>query len=159
LFFDPAAAASRLARPIAGPPENAGEDVRLPIDVPRLAKPAGGDQPDVLGNRGVRRARPLAIDNLMEIVGISDVGRLQYASPAGRPVVRREIARDTPRRAAPNLPSGLSGPKTPDAAAPYTRTCRSRHPSRWPNRRRAGLLLRQLASSRQGLQRRARRTA
>src|SRR6185369_10600924 len=62
--------------------ENAGKDVRFPVDRPSLAKTPGGDQPDILRHRRVRRAGPLAIDNLMKIVGITDVRRLQYASPA-----------------------------------------------------------------------------
>ena len=77
LLLDPAAAAGRLARAVAGTAENAGKDVRFPVDRPGLAEAAGGDQPDILRHRRVRRAGPLAIDNLMKIVGITDVGRLQ----------------------------------------------------------------------------------
>src|SRR3954453_20183554 len=85
-LLDANTATGRLARTIAGAAENAREDVRLPVDSPGLAEAAGGDQPDIFRHRRVRRGGPLAIDNLVEIVGISDVGRLQYASPA--PAVR-----------------------------------------------------------------------
>jgi hypothetical protein len=84
LRLDAAAAAGRLAGSVAGAPENAGKDVRFPIDRPGLGIALLGDQPDVLRDRRVRRARPLAIDDFMEIVRISDIGGLQYASPAER---------------------------------------------------------------------------
>src|SRR5439155_4503722 len=86
LLLDPAATAGRLAGPVAGPPENTGKDVRFPIDRPRVAKAPRRDQSDVLRYRRVRRTGPLAIDDLMEIVGIADVSGLQYASPAGRSI-------------------------------------------------------------------------
>src|SRR3546814_3272697 len=37
---------------------------------------AGGDQADVFGHRRVRRAGPLAVDDLVEGVGVADIGRL-----------------------------------------------------------------------------------
>ena len=69
-------------------PRMPGKTFEFPVDRPRLAVAAGGDQPDVFGHRRMRRARPLAIDNLMEVVGISDVGGLQQLSPA-RPSPRQ----------------------------------------------------------------------
>ena len=80
LLLHPAAAARRLARAVAGAAEDPGEDVRLPIDHVRVRIPPGGDHADVLGNRGMGRAGPLAIDNLVKVVGITNIGRL-HASP------------------------------------------------------------------------------
>ena len=121
LLLDPAAAAGRLARAVAGAAENAGKDVRFPVDRPGLAEAAVGDQPDVFRHRRVRRAGPLAIDNLMKIVGITDVGRLQlgFSCPT------------------PHLPTGtFAGPRSADAARLSFDTGRgaalyrhSRHPS------------------------------
>ena len=78
LFLDPAAAAGRLARAVAGAAQDAREDVGLPVDHVGVGVAPGGDQADVFGNRRMRRAGPLAIDDLVEVVGILDVGRLQY---------------------------------------------------------------------------------
>ena len=78
-FLDATAAAGRLARAIAGASEDAGEDVRFPVDEIGVVVTPVGDQPYVLGNRGVGGTRPLAIDNLVEIVGTSDIRGLQAA--------------------------------------------------------------------------------
>src|SRR5260221_6127214 len=111
-LLDQAAAAGRLARTIAGAPQNAGKDVGFPIDRPGLGVFLVRDQADVFGHRRMCRAGPLAIDNLMEVVGIPDLGRLQNASPAGR------LSSD------PYSP----WPSESRAAAPYTRTRPHRHP-------------------------------
>ena len=66
-----------LARAVARAAEDAGKDVRLPVDHVGVAVAACGDQPDVFGNGGVGGARPLAIDDLVEIVGVLNVGRFQ----------------------------------------------------------------------------------
>ena len=76
-LLDPRAAARRFARPVAGAAEDAGEDIRHPVHHVGVGIAAGGDQADVLGDRGVGRARPLAIDDLVEIGGIDDVRCLQ----------------------------------------------------------------------------------
>src|SRR5205814_1529523 len=68
LGFDPAAAAGRFARPVAGAAEDAGKDIRLPVDSPGFAIALLGDQPDVFRHRRVCRTGPLAIDDLVEIV-------------------------------------------------------------------------------------------
>ena len=78
-FLDAAAPARRLARTIAGAPEDAGEDVRLPVDHVGVAVAAGGDQPDVFGNGRVGGTRPLAIDDFVEVVGIADIGGSQVS--------------------------------------------------------------------------------
>src|SRR6185312_7991554 len=41
------------------------------------------DQPDVLRHRRVRRTRPLAVDHLVEVVGIGRIGRLHARAPRG----------------------------------------------------------------------------
>ncbi len=83
LLLDAPATASGLARPVADAAENAGEDVRLAIQQVGVAEPALRDEPDVLRNVGVRRARPLAIDNAVKILGPVGVGRIHQA--AARP--------------------------------------------------------------------------
>ncbi len=77
-FLDAPAPARRLAGPVAGAPENAREDVRLPVDEIGVAVTAGGDQPDVFGNGGVGRTCPLTIDDFVEIVGMLDVRRFHW---------------------------------------------------------------------------------
>ena len=74
---DAAAAARRLARTIAGAPENAGEDVRFPVDHIRIAVTACGDQADVFGDGSVGRAGPLAINYFVEVIRVRDISRLQ----------------------------------------------------------------------------------
>ena len=76
LLLDPAAPAGRLARAVAGAPENAGEDVRIPVDHIGVGVAPVGDQPDVFRHRRVGRARPLAIDDFMKIVRNADIGGL-----------------------------------------------------------------------------------
>ena len=87
-FLDAAAAARRLARPVARAPEDSREHVRLPVDEVRVAVAARRDQPDVFGDGSVGRAGPLTIDDFVEIVGVRDIGRLQsLCSPVARPAV------------------------------------------------------------------------
>src|SRR5204863_8626417 len=71
-----------------------------------------GDEADVFRDRRVRRARPLAIDDFMDIVRISDIGGLQYASPAERRT--RSIVRPGAfsRAAAPYTPRLIQGVRT-----------------------------------------------
>src|SRR5947207_2575701 len=80
LFLDAAAAARGLAGPVARAPEDAGKHVRFPVDHVGVGVTPCCDQPDVFGNGGVGGARPLAIDNFMEVVGVLDVCRLQRVS-------------------------------------------------------------------------------
>src|SRR5215475_6248885 len=65
-FFHSSATARRLARSVAGPPQDAGEDIRLPVDHEGVAVAPRRDQPDVFRNGGMGGARPLAIDDLVE---------------------------------------------------------------------------------------------
>src|SRR5580658_10204353 len=84
LLLDPRAAAGRLARPVAGPPEDPREDVRFPIDHIGVGVPARGDQPDILRHRGMGGAGPLAIDDFMKVFRRPNVGGLQITSPSWR---------------------------------------------------------------------------
>src|SRR5262249_61937061 len=68
LLFDAPAPAGRLARPVAGAAENSGKHVGLPVDDVGVAVATRGDQPDVFGDRRVRRTRPLTIHDLVEVV-------------------------------------------------------------------------------------------
>ncbi len=58
--------------------ENAGEDIAAPVDHAGIDVAAGGDQADVFGNRRVCRTGPLAVDDPVEGVGISDIGGLHH---------------------------------------------------------------------------------
>ena len=76
LAVDASAPAGRLARTIARAPEDAGEHVRLAVEEIRFGEAPLRDQSNVLGDVGVRRARPLAIDYLVVVARIRDVRRL-----------------------------------------------------------------------------------
>jgi len=80
VLLDAAAPARRLARAVAGATEDAREHVRFPVDHVGVAVAARGDQPDVFGNGSMGGARPLTIYDLMEVVGMLDVSRLQLVS-------------------------------------------------------------------------------
>ena len=76
-FLDAPAPAGGLTGAIAGAAEDAGEDVRSPVDHVGVAVAALRDQPDVFGNGGMGRAGPLAIDDFVKVVGVADVCRVQ----------------------------------------------------------------------------------
>src|ERR1700720_4237653 len=84
IFLDPAAPAGGLARAVASATEDAGEHVRFPIYHERVGVAAVCDQPDVFRDRRVRRARPLAVDDLVKIIRVTDIGRLHWAPPGDR---------------------------------------------------------------------------
>ena len=85
VFLDAAAPAGGLAGPVAGAAENAGEDVGDPVDHVGVAVTTLRDQPDVFRNRCVCGASPLAIDDLVEIGGVGDVGSVQNSLLAVSP--------------------------------------------------------------------------
>ena len=88
LLLDAAAPAGGLARAIADAAQDAGEDVALPVQhVGRRIAPLG-DQPDVLGNGGMARTCPLAVDDLVEVVRIGNIGRGRAAPASCRDVAR-----------------------------------------------------------------------
>src|SRR4030095_8254911 len=72
-LLDPAAPARRFTRPIAGPSQNPGQDVGLPVDELRVRVASRGNEPNVFGNGSVGRAGPLAIDDFVKIVGLRDI--------------------------------------------------------------------------------------
>src|SRR4029077_11267321 len=64
-----------LARSVAGAAENPGKHVGFAVDHVGVAVAASGDQPDVFGDGRVRRTRPLAVHDLVEVVRRRNVGR------------------------------------------------------------------------------------
>ena len=77
LVLDAAAPAGGFTRSVTRPSQDPGEDVGLPVDHVRVGVPPVGDQTDVLGDRGMGGTGPLTVDDLVKVVGILDVGRLQ----------------------------------------------------------------------------------
>src|SRR6185436_7849908 len=78
-FLDSSSSARRLTRAVAGAAQDPGKDVRLPVDHVGVGVTPCCDHPDVFGDGGVGRTGPLAIDDLVKVVGVTDVGRLQLA--------------------------------------------------------------------------------
>src|SRR6185437_16083126 len=78
--LDSPAPAGRLAGAIARPSEYPRKDVGLPVDHVGVGISPFGDQPDVLRHRCVRRARPLTIDDLVEVLWRLGVRRLQLST-------------------------------------------------------------------------------
>ena len=77
-----AAASTRgLARAIAHAAQDAGENVRLAIQEIRVVESALCDQPNVLGYVGVRGARPLTVDDPVEILGTRCVRGFHQSAP------------------------------------------------------------------------------
>ncbi len=76
ILFDPSAPARWFTWPVAGAPKDPGEDIRLPVDHVGVGETAGRDQADVLRDRGVGGAGPLAIHDAMEVLRIPDIRRL-----------------------------------------------------------------------------------
>ena len=74
LLLDPAAPAGRLAGPVAGAAEDAGEHVGHPVDHVGMVVATLRDQADVLGDGGVGRTGPLAIDDLVEVIRVGHLG-------------------------------------------------------------------------------------
>ncbi len=76
LVLDPTAATRRFAGAVADPAEDAREDVRLPVDHVGIGELTQRDQADVFRHVGVRRTRPLAVHDPVEIVRVRCIGRL-----------------------------------------------------------------------------------
>src|SRR5665811_378271 len=76
LALDPVAAAGGLAGTVAGAAQDPREDIGLPVDHVGVGVAALGDEPDVLGNVGVRRTGPLAVNDAVKVIGVCGVGRL-----------------------------------------------------------------------------------
>ena len=76
LLLDAHAAAGRLARAIAGAPENSREDVGVAVQQIGVVVTPLRDHADVLRHVGVRGTGPLAVDDLVKVVGVANVCRL-----------------------------------------------------------------------------------
>ena len=74
--LDPRAAAHRLTWSIARPTQNAGKDVRLPVEHVRFGVLSVRYQTDVLRHVGMRGTSPLAVDHLVIVVGVPCIRRL-----------------------------------------------------------------------------------
>src|SRR5690606_2476809 len=83
-----------LAGAVTGAAEDAGEYVGFPVDHVGVVVTTLGDQTDVFGNRGVRWAGVLAINNFVEIFRSLDVRRLQKNSPYRTPFFTEKAAAD-----------------------------------------------------------------
>ena len=70
---DAAPAARGLAGPVAGAPEDPREDVGLAVGHVRVGVPALSDETDVLGDVGVGRAGPLAVNDPMKVIRVRRV--------------------------------------------------------------------------------------
>src|SRR5690606_3331808 len=98
--LDATAPAGRFTGPVAGPAENAGENVGPPVDHVRIGVAPLRDQADVFGNWGVCRTCPLAIDDLVEVSWIANIRGSHYVSWVPGPGKRgpdRPPARHSPR--------------------------------------------------------------
>ena len=76
LVLDAAAAAGRLAGPIADAAEDAGKDVGVAVQQVGIGVAPLRDQPDVLRDVGVRRAGPLTVYHAMVIIRVRSIGRI-----------------------------------------------------------------------------------
>ena len=94
LSVDARAPARRLARPIARAAEDAREHVRLAIEEVGVGETPLRDQPDVFGNVGVRRARPLAVHDPVVVVRGPDVCGLHLGDIIGHAAQMLEIKDD-----------------------------------------------------------------
>src|SRR5947209_2975915 len=74
-FLDPDAAARGLARTVAGAAEDSREHIRFPVDHVGVAITAFGDQADIFRHGRMRGAGPLAIDNLVKVIGCRNISR------------------------------------------------------------------------------------
>jgi len=80
ILFDTATPARRFAGAIADAAEDSRKYVASPVEQICIGVTLGSDQTDVLRDRGMCGARPLAIDDLVKIVGDNDIGGLQIRS-------------------------------------------------------------------------------
>ena len=73
LLLDATAAAGRLAGPVADPAEDAGKNVGVAVHHIGFGEPSLGDQSNVFRDIGVGRASPLAIHDLVIVVGMRGI--------------------------------------------------------------------------------------
>ncbi len=77
LFVDSRSTAGRLAGAIACSSENAREDVRLAVQHVGVGVMPLRNHPNVFGDVGVRGAGPLAIDDFVKVVWVTDIRGIQ----------------------------------------------------------------------------------
>src|SRR5262245_16675980 len=109
LSVDSNAPAGRLAWPVARSSKDTWEDVRLPVDHVRVGVPTLRDQADVFRHIGVRRTSPLAVDNLMVVLGIADVRRTQTVILVGDTALSPSVWRFSRRKRADYAGDSTSG--------------------------------------------------
>src|SRR6267154_1320176 len=81
VLFDAAPPARGLARPVAGATEDSGENVGVPVDHVVVVVTPCSDQADVFGDWSMGRAGPLAIYDLVQVLGCTDISRFQIRFP------------------------------------------------------------------------------
>jgi hypothetical protein len=80
--------ARRLARPIAGAPEDPRKNVGLPIEEIGVGEPSLRDHANVFGHIRVGRTGPLAVHDTVVVVGIADVCGVHPPNIIGHPAKR-----------------------------------------------------------------------
>ena len=84
-------------------PRMAGKDVALPVQHEGGGVAPLRDQPDVLGNGRMGRTRPLAVDDLVEVVRVGSVGRGRAAPASRLDLARRHRLRPWLSRSQPRI--------------------------------------------------------
>ena len=84
-FLDAAAPTGWLAGAVAGAAQNARKHIGFPVDHKGIGIAAFGDQTDIFRHRSVGGTGPLAVNNLMIIIRIFRIRRLQVIPPGARP--------------------------------------------------------------------------
>ena len=79
LFFNSAATAGGFAGAIAGASENAREHIGLPVDHVSVVVTLLGNQSNIFRDRCMRGTRVLAIDDLVEILRVTDISWFHFA--------------------------------------------------------------------------------
>ena len=117
LVLDAPAPAGGFARPVADTAEDAGEDIGFAVDDVGVGIASLRDQPDVLGNIGVRGTRPLAVHHLVVIVRIGRVRRLHQPSsiPAGRATEAGSPPFERPRFTSSTMRVAVSSARSPSS--------------------------------------------
>src|SRR5260221_1447918 len=81
IFPDAPSPAGGLAGAVAGAAEDSRENVGVPVDHVGVVVTPCSDQADVFGDWSMGRAGPLAIYDLVKVVGCTDISRLQNRFP------------------------------------------------------------------------------
>ncbi len=73
LVFNPATTTYRLARSITDPAQYPWKNIGIAVLHVRIGELPLGNHADIRGNIGVGGAAPLAIDNLVKVVGVGGI--------------------------------------------------------------------------------------